>query len=126
MYVWIREPGRGGLEIDDTVKEHTKKRIIKYAQTNFAGHCTKLDIRFRMQFCYVDAYTEESLCYHMFRLRFFGDEEKWGVAFYSYAHEKFGLSVFASGDFFGTPEEAFQTAGEFYLSNNCEGNLHDR
>ncbi len=78
MSIWEHDPGRGGLRINEVTEQRTKKRIIKYAQTNFAGSYTKLDIRFRMQFCYVDAYTEESLYYCLFRLRFFGDEEKWG------------------------------------------------
>jgi hypothetical protein len=53
--------------------------------------------------------------YHLFRLGYFGDEEKWGLAFYSYAHEKYECSVFPSGDFFGTPEIALQTAAGFHL-----------
>jgi hypothetical protein len=35
-----------------------KERIRRYAETHFAGRYTRLDIRFRRQFCYVDAYTE--------------------------------------------------------------------
>jgi Tol biopolymer transport system component len=53
---------------------------------------------------------------HLCRLRYFGDEERWGFAFYTYSNEKYELSVFPSGDFFGTPEEAFDTAAGVYLA----------
>ena len=43
------------------------------------------------------------------------DEERWGFAFYTYSNEKYELSVFPSGDFRGTPEEAFDTAAQLYL-----------
>ena len=53
---------------------------------------------------------------HLCRLRYFGDEERWGFAFYTYSNEKYELSVFPSGDFHGTPEEAFDTAAGVYLT----------
>ncbi len=52
---------------------------------------------------------------HLFRLRYFGDEAEWGLAFYSYAHNKYELSVFPNGEFMGSPEEAFHTAAGFHL-----------
>ena len=132
-------PHSGGVKIKDAVKQRTAARIRRYAETHFAGRYTRLEIRFRSQFCYVDAYTEpaplgpdwpppnwpetreehlermRNTPTHLFRLRFFGAEEEWGLAFYSYANNKYELSVFPTGEFFGTPEVAFQTAGEFHL-----------
>ena len=52
---------------------------------------------------------------HLCRLRYFGDENKWGFAFYTYSNEKYELSVFPNGEFFGTPEEAFATSANVYL-----------
>lgn len=136
---WSQDPNNGGVKIKDTVKNRTKDRIIKYAESNLAGRYTRLDVRFRNQFCYVDAYTEPELPdndfpppgfpetreeylerlsntpYHLLRLRYFGDDEKWGVSFYSYSNRKYELSVFPSGDFFGTLEIALKTAAEFHL-----------
>ena len=135
---WVFDPNSGGPKITDAVKRRTEERIRRYAETHFAGRYTRLDVRFRGQFCYVDAYTEPATrdsdwtpsgwpetreeylerlqntptC--LFRLRYSGDEEGWGFAFYSYAHEQYELSVYPSGEFFGTPEDAFQTAGEFH------------
>ena len=51
---------------------------------------------------------------HLCRLRYYGDEE-WGLAFYSYAHDKYETSVFPNGDFFGTAEDAVMASAEFHL-----------
>lgn len=136
---WVFDPNSGGVKIKEAVRRRTDQRIRRYAEVHFAGRYTRLDIRFRGQFCYVDAYTEpeppgpdfpppdwpesreeylerlRNTPIHLFRLRFSGDEESWGLAFYSYASEKYELSVFPTGDFRGTPEEAFQAAGDFHL-----------
>jgi hypothetical protein len=136
---WVFDPDSGGVKIKEAVKRRTEERICRYAETHFTGRYTRLDIRFRRQFCYVDAYTEPELPgpdwpppdwpesreeylermrntpIHLFRLRYFGNEDSWGLAFYSYAHDRYELSVFPSGEFFGSPEDAFQTAAEFHL-----------
>jgi hypothetical protein len=52
---------------------------------------------------------------HLCRLRFFGGEERWGFAFYTYSGERYELSMFRSGEFLGPPEEAFRVAAEMYL-----------
>jgi len=53
---------------------------------------------------------------HPCRLRYFGDEEAWGFAFYTYSNDRYELSIFPSGDFYGSPEEAFHVSAEVYLS----------
>ncbi len=45
----------------------------------------------------------------------FGDEDEWGLAFYSYAHNKYETSVFPNGKFFDTPEMAIEVAADFHL-----------
>ena len=136
---WQRDPDSGGVKINDSVKHEVKQRIIKFAETNLAGRYTKLDIRFRDKFCYVDAYTEplepvkkewspdfpetreehiermRNTPIHLCRLRYFGDEDEWGLAFYSYADDTYGTSVFPNGKFFGTPEMAIEVAAGFHL-----------
>ncbi len=134
---WVRGPDIGGTKISDSVKIRTEARIQKYAEENFAGKYTRLEIRFRGHFCYIDAYTEPVLMpnwpppdwpetreefiermrnmpTHLCRLRYFGDEERWGFAFYTYSNEKYELSVFSNGEFYGTPEDAFE-ASAMYL-----------
>ena len=134
-----QDPDRGGVKITESVKQRIRKRIMEYAEINLAGRYTKLDIFFRDKFCYVDAFTEpEELLVedwpadfpetreehiermrntptHLCRLRYYGDKDDWGLAFFSYAHNKYETSVFPNGKFFGTPEKAVEAAAGFHL-----------
>ncbi len=132
MRTWVRDPHAGGVTIPKTVQE----RIVAYAETHYEGKYTRLDIRFRRQFCYIDAYTEpfvpdgfptpgfpesreeyiarvRSIPTHLCRLRYFGNEDSWTFAFYTYSHEKYEPCVFDNGTFYGTPEEAFESAAVY-------------
>ncbi|MDP2788891.1 MAG: hypothetical protein Q8O46_02455, partial [bacterium] len=51
---------------------------------------------------------------HLCRLRYFGDDEEWSLAFYTYSNEKYEPCVFMNGSFYGTPEEGFDI-GATYL-----------
>jgi hypothetical protein len=136
---WVFTPDRGGTPIPEPVRRRTEERIRRHAEQQFAGCYTRLEIRFHGQFCYIDAYTEPGpfpddwppadwpetreehlerlrntptkLC----RLRYFGGEDRWGFAFYTYSNERYELSVFPSGEFLGLPEEAFGVAAGAYL-----------
>lgn len=134
---WMFNPDSGGKKIPETKKQEVTRRIEAYAAENYAGQYTRLEIRFRGQFCYIDAYTEPQIGpnwppedwsetreemierlrntpTHLCRLRYFGGDE-WGFAFYTYSSEKYELSIFPNGTFTGTPEEAF-AASAMYLS----------
>jgi hypothetical protein len=134
--IWVKDPHSGGVTIPEKVKETTKRRIVGYAEKHYLGKYTRIDVRFKGQFCYIDAYTEpflpeafDSLEFgetreerinrlrdipiHLCRLRYKGDEERWTMAFYTYSHNKYEPSVFDHGGFFGTPEEAFQTSAVY-------------
>jgi hypothetical protein len=133
---WIRDPNYGGITIPAAVKERTKKRLEVHAKKHYDGKYTRLNIRFRGKFCYIDAYTEpdpmpdytppgfesheafvehvRNIPTHLGRLRYFGDEEAWSYAFYKYSDEKYELCIMQNGDFYGTPEDAFDT-GAVYL-----------
>ena len=136
--VWMRRPEAGGRKIPEDVQQRTEQRIRRYAEKHFKGKYTRLAIRFRGQFSYIDAYTEPCVppgwppkgCHetrkqllerlrntacHLCRLRYFGDEERWGFAFFAYSSEKYELSILPSGEFYGTPEEAMAAAGGAYL-----------
>lgn len=137
MRQWVFTPDRGGKPIPDAVKRRVEARLDRYAAEHFAGRYTRLAIRFKAQFCYIDAYTEpapraamwpgatetleeymerlRNTPTHLCRLRYYGDEERWGFAFYKYSDEKYETSIGPSGDFFVTPEAGFHTAAEVYL-----------
>lgn len=134
---WVLDPHSGGVKIPKLVQERVRRRLIEYANKKYAGRFTRLDIRFRGVFCYIDAFVEPKLPpgrlprnwpetreqmierlrktpLHLCRLRHF-QENRWSLDFFTYSNEKYTPSVFPSGEFFGTPEEGFDT-GAMYLS----------
>ncbi|EKU97914.1 hypothetical protein Lepto7375DRAFT_7171 [Leptolyngbya sp. PCC 7375] len=136
MAPWVYDPHSGGVKIPERIKVSTKQRIVAYAEKHYAGKYTRIDVRFRNYFCYIDAYTEpfvpepfdeklfgctreeriehlRNVPFHLCRLRYKGDEEKWVMAFYTYSNEKYQPSVFNNGTFYGTPEEAFETSAVY-------------
>ena len=136
---WVFDPDSGGVKIPESVKKQTEARIRRVAEQEFAGRYTRLDIRFRGQFCYIDAFTEPVISdgwppadwpepretyierlrntpTHLCRLRYFGRPDDWGFAFFTYSNEKYELSMFDNGSFFGTPEDAFRQSA-LYLTD---------
>ncbi len=135
---WVFDPDSGGQKIPETVKRYIENRIHAVANEQFSGRYKRLEIRFRSQFCYIDAYTEPRISenwpppnwpetreeyldrmrntpVHLCRLRYFGDDQ-WGFAFYTYSNKEYELSVYPNGQFIGTPEEAFFTSAMVYLN----------
>jgi hypothetical protein len=135
MRGWVYTPHVGGTKIPPLVQASVKRRILAYAARHHAGKFTQIDVRFKGALCYIDAYTEPDLPrgskppsgetreqwmerlrntpYHLCRIRYFGDAERWTFAHYTYAHEKYEPSFFLSGEDHGTPEEAFETSAGF-------------
>lgn len=114
MKGWVLDPDSGGAKIPEAVQQDVKKRLTKHAEKNYAGTYTKLVIRFRGQFCYIDAHvTGEDFVAHLCRLRYFGSN-RWSLSFFTYSHEKYELATFKSGSFFGTAEMGFDI-GAMYL-----------
>ena len=136
MAVWVHDPHSGGKKIPPAVRARTEQRIQAYAQAHWAGKITRVGIRFRGALCYVEVYTEpaqpspellrltgetaeqylerqRNLPIPMFRLRYFGDEEAWSVAFYTFSHERYEPSVLPNGSFYATPEQVLEVATEF-------------
>jgi hypothetical protein len=124
------------MKIPERVQQRTRQRILAYAEQHYAGKYTRLDVRFRGQFCYIDAYTEphvppdfpppkwpesreedlerlRNTPTHLCRLRYFGDEDRWSMAFYTYSHETYEPCFFDTGSDHGTPEAAFETAAVY-------------
>lgn len=135
--VWGFNPDSGGIKIPASVKNDIEGRINNIAEKHFKGKYTRLDIRFKGQFCYIDAFQEPEVSEdwppkdwhetreeyierlrktptHLCRLRYFGNDG-WGFAFYTYSNEKYELSVFPNGEFLGKPEDAFM-ASAVYLN----------
>ena len=134
---WVHDFESGGVKIPPAVQADIEKRIRTVAETEFKGRYTRLEIRFRNQFCYIDAYTEpvidenwppddqfetreeyyerlRNTPTHLCRLRYFGNDE-WGFGFYTYSHEKYELAMYDDGQFTGKPEQAFRISASVYL-----------
>ncbi|MFB1489805.1 MULTISPECIES: hypothetical protein [unclassified Thiocapsa] len=134
--MWVLDPQSGGQKIPDATKKLISRRILDHAAENYAGKYNRIEVRFRGQFCYIDAYTEpyvaadydptlfgesreayiERLRHmptHLCRLRYFDDENQWSMAFYTYSHEEYEPCVFNNGSWYGTPEEAFDTSAVY-------------
>jgi hypothetical protein len=135
--IWVRSPHFGGVRIPQPVREETERHIRAYADKHYAGNFTRLDIRFRGALCYIDAYVEpevpsrkllrvlhetrdeylrrmRDVPLHLCRLRYFGNEDAWSMAFYTYSNERYEPCTFRNGTFYGTPEGAFEV-GAAYL-----------
>ena len=134
---WVYDPHSGGVKIPERTKREVKERLEQYAKAHFAGKYTRLDIRFRGHFCYIDAYTEpfvqegwptenwpetreefierlRNTPTHLCRLRHFS-KDSWSFAFFAYSDEKYHPSMFPDGSMTGKPEDAFAVAADAYL-----------
>jgi hypothetical protein len=88
-------------------------------------------VRFRGAFAYIDAHPSERLDppwpgveqvarvdaepMRLCRLEYLGSTDMWAFAFYKCSDEAYERSIFPSGSFNGSPEEAFDCAGNVYL-----------
>ena len=54
---------------------------------------------------------------HLCRLGYLGSPDRWEFAFFKYSDEKYEPSFLHSGEFAGTPEEAFDCAAQVYLQD---------
>ena len=139
MKTWNDDPHSGGVKIPEKKKEKITKRIIDYVEKHYSGKYTRIDVRYKTHFCYIDAYVKpfvpedydtslfsesredriermSKTPFHLCRLRYKGDDEKWSMAFYTYSHNKYEPSIFDNGSFYGTPEEGFQSSA-IYLDD---------
>jgi protein-S-isoprenylcysteine O-methyltransferase Ste14 len=55
---WVYDPHSGGIKIPQTVRDRTRNRILVYTKKHYSGKYTRIDVRFRGQLCYIDAYIE--------------------------------------------------------------------
>ena len=119
MRTWVYNPHTGGKSIPPGVKARTERRILDYATKHHASKFARIDVRFHGALCYIDAYTEPDLPRgiapptgetraqwierlrntptHLCRIRYFGNEDRWSFAWYTYTHEKYEPSFLITG-----------------------------
>jgi len=135
--VWMRDPNSGGAKISPQQQRIVEQRIKSYAEQKYAGKFLRLDVRFKSQFCYIDAFKEpyiydpyneelfgpkdefiermRNTSTHLVRLRFLGNMEAWSAAFFKYSDMKYEPCFFDSGSWTGTPEEGFEIGAVYLL-----------
>ncbi len=108
-------PHSGGSPIPPVLQNETRRRIVAHADRHYRAGFDRIDVWFRGQFCYIDAYKDgEDAPTHLCRLRYFSGHGGWSVAFYTYSHERYEPTFFESGKDLGTPEEGLDV-GAVYL-----------
>lgn len=130
---WQFNPHRGGRPVPEIVRAATRAAVLDHAARHFCGRYRDVDVRFRAQFCYVGAYLapdatpagpaplgttppqpDRADVMELCRLRFF-DRDRWSLALYSYAHERYDPAVFGDGELFGPAVDGFDLAAHLYL-----------
>lgn len=114
MGLWVYAPHLGGKKIPKD--EHEKIRIQAecFAITRPWRSTHTLQLRFKNQFCYIEALDKKKkIVFPLCRLRYF-DKNKWSLGFFTYSNEKYEHCVFSNGKETGTLEEAIEI---------CEGYL---
>ena len=122
-------PHTGGRKISPATQDTVRRRILQYAEKNYAGKYSRIDIRFRGVLCYIDAYQEpvvgrkhptekfgetrqqfierlRNTPIHLCRLRHF-DLDWWSCAFFTYSNDTYKPCILPNGEWFGTPEQCF-------------------
>jgi hypothetical protein len=128
--VWVYNPHRGGKSIPPLVRRQLEDRLRAHGQPFLDPLGYRLEVRFHGCFCYLDAADEQQgrdparawgeplqLC----RLRYSGDADRVSFAFHSYSSERYEPAVFPSGEWTGTPEEAFDVCAGTYLGASGRG-----
>jgi hypothetical protein len=117
---WVYDPHSGGRAIPKASQAKIRQRILAHASRHYAGKYKQVDVRFRWHFCYIDSYKEPFVAedynpewfgesreehierlrntpIHLCRLRYFGNEDRWSMAFYTYSNEKHEPCTFGNG-----------------------------
>lgn len=112
--VWCLSPQSGGIEISEQAKPIIRAQVEAFSKTRPWYLRFHLHLRFKNQFCYVDAAENDDNPFPLGRLRYF-DLHRWSLGFYTYSNERYEPTIFPSGYWFGTIEEALQIC-EVYLN----------
>ena len=113
--MWVYNPHTGGSSIPPDVKTRNRaadsqiRRQALLGQVDLPRGSAPPPRERRDQWIERLRNTPMYLC----RIRYFGNEDRWSFAWYTYAHEKYEPGFLITGDDHGTPEEAFETSAQF-------------
>ena len=78
---------------------------------------TRVDVRFRAGFTYLDGVLADGAVLKLCRLRYGGSASRWGFAIYRASHDDYEDSYLPTGHSTGTAEDALDTACGLYLND---------
>lgn len=105
-----------GMAIPQAVRQSLKSRLVQRCHERWP-ELTRLRLRFRADFAYVEGVLADDEEVTLCRLRYLGSDERWGFAIYLYSREAYEESVLPTGLPAGTPEEALDCACGLYLND---------
>jgi hypothetical protein len=100
----------------ESTKVSLQQRLSDHAAKRWP-QISKLHIRHRAGYAYVDAELADGTIEKLFRLRYAGSAHMWGFAIYLYSKNGYEDSFLPTGSSGGTPEEALDCAAGLYLNN---------
>ena len=114
MKVWCIDPQSGGTKIPPDNYHLILAQAAAHEEKQAWYPEFKLKLRFKGQFCYLDAFEEGEEPFPIGRLRYFHDN-KWTLAFYTYSNERYEPCIYPSGQWEGTIEEALRVCEPFII-----------
>lgn len=112
--MFYSNPPKGGLKIPPTDYLTITERVTAYEITRPWSKQFKLSLRFKNQFCYLDASEKNQEPFPIGRLRYFSPN-KWSLDFYTYSKERYEPCIFPSGEWFGILEEAISVCAMYLI-----------
>ena len=111
---WVYSPQSGGIKITPSKQAKFLQQAEAFARTRPWFSTFQLKLRFKNQFCYLDAVQRNTAKpFPLCRLRYFRNNV-WSMAFYTYSNERYEPCYFKNGTWEGSLEEAIEMS-EMYL-----------
>ncbi len=99
-----------------STKSSLQQRLAQRARERWPA-LSKVTVRFRAQFAYVDGQLPDGQILPLCRLRYGGTASRWGFAVYLASKDRYEDSILPTGYTAGSPEEALDCACGLYLGD---------
>ncbi len=99
-----------------STKTSLHQRLNAHAHARWPA-LSRLTVRFRGSFAYIDGQLPDGDTLHLMRLRYGGSASRWGFAIYLASKDGYQDQILPTGFTAGTPEEALDCAAGLYLDH---------
>jgi choline dehydrogenase-like flavoprotein len=100
----------------ESTKHSLTVRLNDHARTRWP-ELTRVDLRFRNNFAYVDGRHRDGTTIKLCRLRYGGSAHTWGFALYRASHDDYQDTFLPNGMLAGSAEDALDCACGLYLND---------